>query len=381
MQELRIAWLLPVTWFYWQPFLSKFTSIFPKTKIYTGLFPGYANGLEHTLDIELVGRFQVIEYHRDQWGYSDSFTYLSPKVIIHLLKFKPQVIFSSSFGIWTIFALLLKPLLRAKVIIAYEGSSPVVDYRHSPLRLFIRRIMVRTADACITNSQAGKHYLIDVLKAQVKQVFAHPYEIPDISTLPESETIKVDECLNKSPVFLFVGHIIPRKGLSVLLEACLMLQIRGYEGYSLMIVGSGPQQEELQSFCREHNLLDCVNWIGRVSYERISSYFKLADVFIFPTLEDTWGVVALEAMLMGKPILCSKGAGTAELVMHGENGYIFSPGNAMELASLMQKIIDCPDSISKMGQESQSIMVSYTPETAAQYLAQAVTTVVDGEAF
>jgi glycosyltransferase involved in cell wall biosynthesis len=95
-------------------------------------------------------------------------------------------------------------------------------------------------------------------------------------------------------------------------------------------------------------------------------------------LEDTWGVVTLEAMLLGKPILCSKGAGTSELVVHGENGYVFSPDNADELANLMQKFLDCPEIILKMGEKSQQIMAQYTPEAAAKCMAEVTKLVMAG---
>lgn len=378
MNNLRVAWLLPVAWFYWQPSLSEFARLFPNTTVFTGLFPGFAKGLEGTLQVEIVGKFQVIEINQDQGSYGDNFTYLSPAIIGRLLRLRPQVIFTSSFGIWSIIALFLKPLLWSRVIIAYEGSSPGVDYRHSPLRLFVRRVMVWLADACITNSQAGKDYLIDILHAQKDRVFLQPYEIPDEKTLPGSGSIANNLSTLQRPLFLFVGHVIPRKGLPSLLQACAILQKRGYTHYTLLVVGDGEQQEELQAFCQEQGLSDRIQWVGRVSYEQIGSYFKNADVFVFPTMEDTWGVVTLEAMLLGKPILCSKGAGTSELVVHGENGYVFPPDNATELADLMQKFLDHPESIPAMGERSQEIMAQYTPKAAAKCLAQVTELVMAG---
>jgi len=371
IENLHVAWLLPVAWFYWQPSLSEFARLFPKTTVFTALFPGFAQGLEAAFQVEVVGRLQVIEVNRDDSSYGDNFTYLSLGIVGHLLRLRPQVIFSNSFGVWSILALMLKPLLWCRVIIAYEGSSPGVDYRHSALRLFVRRAMVWLADACVTNSQAGKDYLVDVLCAHRDQVFLQPYEIPDQNTLPGSEAIVGDLPSLQHPIFLFVGHLIPRKGLPLLLGACSLLKSRGYN-YSMWVVGDGIQQEELKDFCQKHGLSDRIHWAGRVSYDQIGSYFKGADVFVFPTLEDTWGVVTLEAMLMGKPILCSKGAGTSELVIHGENGYVFSPDNVDELADLMQRFLDNPALIEAMGARSQEIMAKYTPEAAAECLAKVI---------
>jgi glycosyltransferase involved in cell wall biosynthesis len=370
-QDIKIVWLLPVAWFYWQPAISELTKIFPNTTIFTGLFPGFAQGLEDTLNVEVVGEFKVIEIDRDENGYGDNFTYLSPKIIGNLLRLKPHLIFTSSFGVWTILALALMPLFRWRVIIAYEGSSPGVDYRHSAVRLFIRRLMVKLAAACISNSRAGGEYLIDILWADKERVFVQPYEIPDEHTLPGSEEIAEPSLFaeQQRPVFLFVGHLIPRKGLPLLLGACAALQARGYDKYTLQVVGNGPQQSELETFCHEHGLTDLVQWVGRVPFDRIGTYFHNADVFVLPTMEDTWGVVTLEAMLLGKPILCSTGAGTAELVVPGENGYIFDPDDIEKLADLMQQFLDDPALIPAMGNRSQQIMLQYTPVAAAQCMA------------
>jgi glycosyltransferase involved in cell wall biosynthesis len=370
-QDIKIAWLLPVAWFYWQPAISELTKIFPHTTIFTGLFPGFATGLEDTLKVEVIGEFKVIEIDRDDNGYGDNFTYLSPKIVGDLLRLKPHVIFASSFGVWTILALLLMPLFRWRVIIAYEGSSPGVDYRHSAARLFVRRLMVKMAAACITNSCAGGEYLIDILQADKARTFVQPYEIPDEHTLPgiESGTEPIAGALQHRPVFLFVGQLIPRKGLPLLLRACVTLHTRGYENYTIQVVGSGTQQAELETFCQEYALSDRVQWVGRVPFDRIGTYFDRADVFVLPTMEDTWGVVTLEAMLLGKPILCSTGAGTAELVVPGENGYVFAPDDAEKLADLMQKFLDEPALIPAMGARSQQIMEQYTPVAAAQCMA------------
>lgn len=380
VQNLQIVWLLPVAWFYWQPALSEFTKVFPQTTVFTGLFPGFAKGLEDSLHVEVVGRFRVIELTRDESSYGDNFTYLSPGIIGHLLRLRPQVIFSSSFGVWTIIAILLKPLFWWRVVIAYEGSSPGVDYRNSAIRLFVRRFMVWLADAYITNSRAGATYLIEILGAQADRVFVQPYEIPDEKTLPGgSESIEAAFPSLRRPIFLFVGHVIPRKGLPSLLKACAILQERGYENYTLVAVGDGEQREELEAFCQAHNLSDRVQWAGRVSYDQIGTYFKNADVFVFPTQEDTWGVVTLEAMLLGLPILCSQGAGTSELVVNGENGYVFAPDAPDELANLMQTFLDHPDSIAKMGEQSKRIMAQYTPVAAAKCLAQVTELVIAKE--
>lgn len=371
--KLRISWLLPVAWFYWHPVLSEFTQLFPQTTVFTGLWPGFAEGFKDSFAVKEVGKMKFLEASQTSTGYGTGFTYLSPRIVGQLLKFKPQVIFADSFRIWTIFALLLKPWGKWRVIIAYEGSSPSVDYRGSAARLSLRRAMVKAADACITNSQAGKNYLTEVLKAEESRVFAMPYEVPDSkSLLGQFDNAEASDPELQRPVFLFVGHLVRRKGLHLLLEACAILQKQGYSDYTLLAVGDGPQREELEVFIRNHDLEERVKLLGRLDYDRLGAYFRKADVFVLPTLEDTWGMVVLEAMLFGKPVLCSKWAGTAEMMIDGENGYVFDPHQPEKLAELMHWFMNNLSRISVMGEQSKQIIANYTPKVVSKSLAEVI---------
>lgn len=371
--KMRIAWLLPVAWYYWQPSLSEFSKLFPQTQVFTGKWPGFALGYEDSLKVKQVGKTQFIKSAQksSKSYYGSGFTYMSPKIIIELLRYRPRVIFADSFRIWTMIALLLKPVFKWKVIISYEGSSPGVDHVGSNLRVMLRRMMVRFADALMTNSHGGKRYLSNILEAPGNRIFVHPYQVPSAKSLVNSSPIKSEELKLKKPIFLFVGHIIPRKGLNYLLEACLTLRKQQYE-YTLLIVGDGADKDELEVFCNQHSLQNVVKWMGRVDYEEIGNYFTQADVFVFPTIEDTWGVSVLEAMLFHKPILCSKGAGTSELIIEGENGFLFEPDKPEKLAQLMAHLIENPNLVEDMSLKSAEIVNQYTPEIAAKILVEAL---------
>ncbi|MEM6253277.1 MAG: glycosyltransferase family 4 protein [Cyanobacteria bacterium P01_D01_bin.156] len=378
--NIRIAWLLPVAFFYWQPVLSELAKLYPDTMVFTGRCPGYAKGYENALNIKVVGERKV--FRKKAQGYGSGFTYLSLKIIGELFQFKPTLIFASSFGVWTILALLLKPFGRWRVIIAYEGSAPGVDFLNSPVRLFARRLMVKWADSYITNSKQGEKYLVEVLNASKEDTLTVPYEIPSLeSLLPDADThlstvSQLDFNNIQRPLFLFLGRIIPRKGLKTLLTACSILQARGCNNFALVVVGDGDQQQELETYSKTEGLDGLVHWMGSVPYEQVSIYFQEADVFVLPTLEDTWGVVILEAMLLGKAILASTGAGASELIKDGGNGYTFEPQKPEVLADLMQKFIDNPDIIPAMQRTSKIIMESHTPVISSRSLSNVVEALV-----
>jgi glycosyltransferase involved in cell wall biosynthesis len=134
----------------------------------------------------------------------------------------------------------------------------------------------------------------------------------------------------------------------------------------LMIIGEGESEADLKAMAQQLNLPNLI-WAGRVAYDQVGRYFADADVFVFPTLEDVWGMVLLEAMACGKPALCSCWAGAAEvMVLDGQNGYQFEPRDPERLANLMQKFLDDPTLATQMGAASQQIMAQYTPEAATE---------------
>ncbi|MEQ8541753.1 MAG: glycosyltransferase family 4 protein [Coleofasciculus sp. D1-CHI-01] len=367
---ISIAWLLPSMerQNYWQPLFKEFTKTFPQTQVYTGFWEGFVPGLEDAFTVEVVGKTKFVPTTQGT-GYSPGFISLSPRIIVELFKFQPQVIFVSGFSLWTLLSLVFKPLGRWKVIIIYDGSSPTIDYINSRRRLILRSTMVRFADAYITNTNGGKNYLTKILGAEEHRVFARPYQVPDVKTLLGQQGEEANSELEyQHPIFLFVGKLIPRKGLRFLLEACTILKQQGYQNYTVLIVGDGEQRKELEIYSQNQGLMDCLRWVGWGNYDKLGAYFRQADVFVFPTLEDIWGVVLLEAMAFGQPILCSKWAGSSELVVEGKNGYIFDPYHPEELAKHIKCFIDNPDLIISMGQQSQQLIAQHNPEAAANFL-------------
>ncbi len=369
-RDLRVAWLVPEVELgaYWQPVLREFTKVFKNTVFYTGrVWSGFDPTLPGASAIQLVGETKFVETTKIETGYDRGFIAVSPSIIGHLLKFRPQIVFPQAFSLWTVLVVLLKPLCGWKIAIIYDGSSPNTDFRDSSFRTFVRRILAKFADAFVSNSQAGKRYLVEALNVPEAEVFTRTYLVPDAETLlkPLSAN-KVENLGLKQPIFLYVGRITARKGIKTLLEACAILKKQGYSDYTLLIVGKGDQQDELEAFIKEQDFPEQVNWVGWVDYGSLGAYFQQSDIFVFPTFEDVWGMVVPEAMVFGKPILCSNGAASCELVVEGENGYIFDPTNAQELSEKMRIFIDNPDLIESMGESSRQLISQKTPETAAK---------------
>jgi glycosyltransferase involved in cell wall biosynthesis len=261
------------------------------------------------------------------------------------------------------------------MVIFFEGDSPTIGGTQRGMRRLWRCLIARYTDAFLTNSHGGRKYLVTQLGINEDRIFVKPCEVPNpsISPLIQGNRSTVPGWANcNRPVFLFIGQLIERKGISYLLDACSLLKHKGYSEWSLVIVGDGSGRVELQNYTRSMKLQTSIHWEGWISNDGLGTYIKYSDVFVFPTLEDTWGVAVLEAMFFEKPILCSKFAGASEMIKEGENGFVFDPYRPEILAELMKKFIDDPALIKSMGQKSKQLINPFTPEATARHVASVI---------
>ncbi len=373
LSDIKVAWLIPsmARGYCWLRLLEEFANIFPDSMVFTGLWPPNRPKENIAFNLNVIGKTRFIGFGESKSHYQRGIIMPPLGIPYHLLRFLPNVIFTYGFSIWTLIVLVLRPLAQWRVIIVYEGSTPTVDARESRVRTFVRKLMATSTHAFITNSHSGKLYLVQFLKAKNELVFVRPYLVPDIKYLSQKK-VNVKRLLADAsrPIFLYVGLIINRKGLKYIIEAFARLRREGYESFTLVIVGDGPQRVELENLVIEKGIDKQVKWMGWVDYSSLGYYFCSSDIFVFPTLEDTWGLVVLEAMAFSKPVLCSKLAGAMEMVKNGENGFTFDPtyDQPEELSEIIKRFIDDPYLIQRMGDKSKMLASCHTPETVVIYI-------------
>jgi glycosyltransferase involved in cell wall biosynthesis/O-antigen/teichoic acid export membrane protein len=368
--EARVAWLLPSMdrGNYWQPLLKEFSQEFPQTRVFTGKWNGYLPGYENSFQLETVPGYRFVVLKKVPAGYNQGFFWLPLSIVPRLFRFRPTVIFTSAFSLWSLYALVFKLFTGARVIILWDGNSPATDYRTSNSRLAFRRLIGRWADGAVSNMRAGVEYLQGVIRMKEETLLCQPYQVPECSVL-RTATDGPQLDFAPRPTFLFVGSLISRKGWSGLIEAANLLRQGGMESFSVILAGSGEQMAELNELVHSHRLEQHVTYVGKVPYQNLGAYYQAADVFVLPTHEDVWGLVLLEAMAFGKPVLCSTYAGASEMVTHGENGFIFDSHKPSDLADGMARFIQEPSLIERFGARAANAVARYTPKRAARSLA------------
>lgn len=371
--RVRLAVLVPTmrSASYWQPIVRELAAR-TELRVFTGdPWPGFDDAPHPA--VRVVGTTRRRLAREDgEGGYGGGVLVASPAVVVPLTVFRPDVVASVTFGVWTLLALALKPLLRWRVVVLWEGSSPRVDYREDRARTIVRRRMLRRADAVVTNSRAGRDYLVDVLGADVTKVHHRPYQLPDPSALrPDGGAgPSVPPPAGRGRVtFLVVGQLIRRKGLLRLLDAAAVLRARGIDGWRIVVAGRGPLEDELRARVTSAGLDAHVHIAGFVPYADLGAWFDAADVFVLPTLEDTWGMVVPEAMASGTPALVSRWAGASDLVDDGVTGFVFDPHEPEQLADLMARFVAEPALAERMGALARARMEDLTHATGAAALA------------
>jgi PEP-CTERM/exosortase A-associated glycosyltransferase len=145
----------------------------------------------------------------------------------------------------------------------------------------------------------------------------------------------------------FIGSFYAYEGLSILLRA-LPKMLSGNPDIRILLVGGGPQSEELRALAAQLGIEDKVTFTGRVPHDQVQHYYNLIDILVYPRLQMrltdlVTPLKPLEAMAQGRLIVASDVGGHLELIRDGETGILFRAGNPDALASKVLELLARPD--------------------------------------
>jgi phosphatidylinositol alpha-mannosyltransferase len=160
---------------------------------------------------------------------------------------------------------------------------------------------------------------------------------------------------------LFVGRLEPRKGLLDLLKAYRHVRAAGWD-CRLLIVGSGPQEREARRYVMTRRL-GSVDFLGRVGDDEKAALYRTADVFVSPaTGRESFGIVLLEAMASGTPIVCSDIHGYKGVVRRDREGILVPPRTPEALAAAIIRLFSDPGLAAGMGEAGRQRAETYSWE-------------------
>jgi glycosyltransferase involved in cell wall biosynthesis len=167
-------------------------------------------------------------------------------------------------------------------------------------------------------------------------------------------------------LLLFVGQLTTGKGIDLLLRALA----RAAHPCRLILVGKGPQEAELRELARALGLSERVVFLGALAPEALSAYYRRASCLVFPSrAPETFGLVGIEAMGHGTPVIASTVGGVGEWLIHGRTGLGVPPNDPGALAAAIDRLLGNPSLRSDLGQASLQVFEErFRPERHATRL-------------
>jgi len=262
--------------------------------------------------------------------FDHRFVHVEPGYITGLIREQPDAVITDEMGFRTLVGLAYGTCFRKPVWVWWGGTSHT-ERRVGRFRKLLRRVVARWAKRWISYGQTSTEYLLTlgVHRERILQV----QNCVDETWYEAAAKPALD--LRPRPVVLHVGQMVARKGIAEFLRAAARLQREGLT-FSTVLVGGGCDSTKLQRLAAELGL-DNVHFYPAQTPKAMPAFYRSADVVIFPTMEDVWGLVANEAILSGVPVLCSRYAGCAPELFDSES--IFDPADEQEFVAALRRAV------------------------------------------
>ncbi|MCL2103047.1 MAG: glycosyltransferase [Syntrophorhabdaceae bacterium] len=252
-----------------------------------------------------------------------------------------------------LFLLLLTGKKREKIVIWNHADVLLEERWKRALYAFFRPIeefVFRRVDAFVaaTPNHASSS---DTFRRFTERTCVIPYALQDSwFVIDEKEKEAAARACERigGPFLLFVGRLVPYKGLSTLVCAADRIPCR------IAIVGAGPLEQELEKEIKAKGLSDRVLLLGEV--EDIRPYFLACEFFVLPSVSglEGFGIVQIEAMALGKPVVCSDlPTGVTYVNAHGETGLVFPVGDDAALAEACGRLLSDQEFRERLGKNAR----------------------------
>lgn len=298
-----------------------------------------------------------------------------------LNKISPDVVVTASYRPFIMLKAARWARSRGRHAVLFFETTRWDRFRHSVAEKMKRWMIALYYDAAFVGGRAHREYLLELQMSRSR--IWQPYDVVDNERFAQlAARVRANSERWRKRLglpqhyFLYVGRYSAEKNLVRLLQAYQLYHTRSPAGWSMVLVGDGPQRAELQRFAS--NAGSCPILVRPFEQiETLVAYYALAECFILPSTVDPWGLVVNEAMACGLPVLVSRLCGCAfDLVTDGGNGFLFDPNDIDALADLLGRMSSLDQAVRQaMSAQSRQVIAAFTPAIWAENLAQCVKTV------
>ena len=224
-----------------------------------------------------------------------------------------------------------------KTYVTAHGSDMFELYKKQPLMRSTLKKVLKDADVVLAVSNALRHEIIATGVQGISNKTKLCWNSVDVDkfSLNKNDSFKKENKLEDKPIVLFVGNLIKRKNVDSLLEAKKITS----SDYYLVIVGDGPQFKKLTKKVEDENIRDVIFTGSRNDVENI---IPSCDVLVLPSFSESFGLVLIEALACGKPVIGSNVGGITEII-NDDVCLLVDPNKVSSIAGAIDKVISDED--------------------------------------
>ena len=295
--------------------------------------------------------YTVLPTRKIQYRNSEKISFTYSGLLALVRQENPDVIVTNAFSRATL-KLWFRSWFRPTPYVIWSGAIRNGRDKLSFARKIQRRLIVSKAEGFIVYGNLAKEYLV-ALGAHEEEVSVGINTVDTEFYYTRTRHIRREQSgKDRNKILLCVTYLEPRKHVESLMH--IVRYLSGMrEDFRLVILGDGPELGHLQDLAGDLGIAQFVSFEGFVQKADIPGYMAGADVFLFPTKFDIWGLVLVEAMAAGLPCIASIHAGaTHDLVREGETGFAADFDDDEYIAGKINWLLDNPNIALQIGEAS-----------------------------
>jgi glycosyltransferase involved in cell wall biosynthesis len=270
---------------------------------------------------------------------------------------------------------------------AQELNLPLVFTFHTQYREYTHYIPFSAETVQNFLKNAIDHWLQDFMRRcqhiiipseSMREILVDQYGLKDNFTViptgidldayrnASGEKIREKRHWEKETVMISVGRLAPEKNWPLLIHAAALI-LKDHPEFRLVLIGDGPDRKDLEALAKELGIRRRVTFLGSISFSDIPNYMKAADLFGFASITETQGLVTLEAMAAGLPVVAVDGSGTRDILKNGQQGFLVE--NTVEsMAAGIKKLLNDPDRMNRFAEAASKKAQSFNIEVLTKDL-------------
>ena len=342
--------------------------------------PGFGMPLQWDIPLLEGYAYQFIPNRASKPGNSHFFGYFNPGLASNLAAWQPDAILLMNYAFLTYVLLLLDPRFW-KIPFIFRGDShnlnrtPSLKDRISSL---CRNLLFRRFSAFLVVGKANYRYYRDAGVPAFK-LFTGLHAVDNARFIDAEKAVSLKAAelrknlgVDRENVIIFVGKFVEVKRPLDLLNAYADLPTHLLRTSKIVFVGDGPLRQIIRRHA-ERLGLDSVLFLPFLNQRTLPAVYAAADVLVLPSLSETWGLVVNEAMNLGCPAIVTERAGCAyELVVPGQTGWVFPPGNTGALRQCLEEALSDPERLHQIGENARRHVLKYSYDGITASLQQAL---------